>query len=190
MLQKIGALRTEFSIPSSKIFPEIEKYNPSSNYISYKKCCKKCGGISYRKHRSQFQNIFRDRKVEFLVQKYFLHKMLQKKRSFVQNSPFLVPIYIQRQENTSPRSKIFPIKYVAKKQWVCRTEFTVIIQNFRMKIQFLGDRKIQYKPVPKNFLQNMLKKYYKQQQNSALQNISYKNVATCYPVYTQFEAHF
>ena len=132
MLQKIGALRTEFSIPSSKIFPEIEKYNPSSNYISYKKCCKKCGGISYRKHRSQFQNIFRDRKVEFLVQKYFLHKMLQKKRSFVQNSPFLVPIYIQRQENTSPRSKIFPIKNVAKKQGVCRTEFTVILQNFRM----------------------------------------------------------
>ena len=115
MLQKIGALRTEFSIPSSKIFPEIEKYNPSSNYISYKKCCKKCGGISYRKHRSQFQNIFRDRKVEFLVQKYFLHKMLQKKRSFVQNSPFLVPIYIQRQKKYKSSFKNISYKKCCQK---------------------------------------------------------------------------
>ena len=41
MLQKKGALRTEFTIPSSKIFPEIEKYNSSFKNISYKKCCKK-----------------------------------------------------------------------------------------------------------------------------------------------------
>ena len=41
MLQNMGALRTEFTIPSSKIFPEIEKYNSSFKNISYKKCCKK-----------------------------------------------------------------------------------------------------------------------------------------------------
>ena len=40
---------------------------------------------------------FRDRKIQSLVQKYFLQKMLQKKRAnFVQNSPFLVPNYFQR----------------------------------------------------------------------------------------------
>ena len=72
-------LRTKFTIPSSKIFPGIEKYNSQFKTISYKKCCKKRGGNSYKIHHSQFQNISRDRKVQFLVQKYFLQKMLQKR---------------------------------------------------------------------------------------------------------------
>ena len=49
------------------------------------------------------------------------------------------------------QTKIFPTENVAKKEWVCRTEFTIILQNFRMWGQ-------------KN----------KIQQNSALQNISCK----------------
>ena len=44
--KKRGVFRTEFTITSSKIFPEIEKYNSQFKNISYKKCCKKRGGTS------------------------------------------------------------------------------------------------------------------------------------------------
>ena len=70
--------RTVFTI-RSKIFPKIEKYNSQVTNSSYKKCCKKRGGILYRIHHSQFQNISRDRKIQSLEQKYFLHKMLEKR---------------------------------------------------------------------------------------------------------------
>ena len=47
--KKRGEFRTEFTISSSKIFPEIEKYNPSTKNISYKKCWKKMGDFVHNR---------------------------------------------------------------------------------------------------------------------------------------------
>ena len=113
------------------------------------KMLKKRGGISYRIHHYQFQNISTDRKIQLLVQKNFLQKFFAKKEGGLRTE-FNIPSskYFQTQENTIPRSKIFSTKNAGKKQGVCWTEITVMIKNFRIKLQFLdpnisGDRKIQ-----------------------------------------------
>ena len=100
-------------------------------------------------------------------------EILQKKREdFVQNSPFLVKKYFQTQENTSPRARIFPTKNVGKKERVCFTKSTVILQSFRMQgieKYNTNNRILRYKIFPtknvangdrlKYFLQKMLQKY-------------------------------
>ena len=104
----MGGLHTKFTIPCSKIFLEIEKYNPYFKNISCKKRLQKKRGelvqnnspflipkyfqrqkstipssISYKtcceKKRGDFiQNSqFLHRKIQFLVQKHFLQKMLE-----------------------------------------------------------------------------------------------------------------
>ena len=97
--KKYGGFHTEFTILRSKIFQHIGKYNSSFKNISYKNVEKNRGYVVQKALISY-------RKVQFLVQKYFLHQMLQKKMGefvqkilqknwgdFVQNSPFLVPKY-------------------------------------------------------------------------------------------------
>ena len=105
----MGGLHTKFTIPCSKIFLEIKKYNPYFKNISCKKRLQKKRGelvqnnspflilkyfqrqkstipssISYKtcceKKRGDFiQNSqFLHRKIQFLVQKHFLQKMLEK----------------------------------------------------------------------------------------------------------------
>ena len=54
------------------------------------------GGTSYEIHHSLFQNISRDRKIQSLLQKYILQKMLQKNSGGI------------RTEFTVPNSEIFP----------------------------------------------------------------------------------
>ena len=77
--------------------------------------------------------------------------MLQKKEGdFGQNSPFLHN-KIFPQENTIPRSKIFPTKNVAKKREGFSTEFTI------PSSKIFPDRKVQFL-VKKYFLQKKLQK--------------------------------
>ena len=107
----MGGLHTKFTIPCSKIFLEIEKYNPYFKNISCKKRLQKKRGelvqnnspflipkycqrqkstipncISQKtyckKNRGDFikNSRFLHRKIHYVVQKYFLQKMLDKNK--------------------------------------------------------------------------------------------------------------
>ena len=92
---------------------------------------------------------FRRQKNTILSSKIFPTKNVAKKEGGLRTEFNIASSkYFQTQENTIPRSKIFSTKNTGKKQGVCRTEITVMIKNFRIKLQFLdpnisGDRKIQ-----------------------------------------------
>ena len=130
------ALYTKLTIPCSKIFTEIEKYNPYSKYISSKKCCKKRGGIrtEFTIHNSE---IFPEIE-KYISQFYFLLNMLQKKRrDFIQNSPFLATKYFQTQENTIFGSKIFLSKNVGKNEG----DMSYRIHSYLTKFSHVGIEK-------------------------------------------------
>ena len=125
----MGGLHTKFTIPCSKIFLEIEKYNPYFENISCKKRLQK-------KRGELVQNNF-----PFLIPPYFQRQKstipssisyktcCEKKRGdFIQNSPFLhrkIQFLVQ---------KYFPQKMLEKISGGgrCCTEYTVSLQKFRM----------------------------------------------------------
>ena len=190
----MGGLHTKFTIPCSKIFLEIEKYNPYFKNISCKKRFQKKRGelvrnnspflipkyfqrqkstipssISYKtcceKKRGDFiQNSqFLHRKIQFLVQKHFLQKMLEKGgRGWICRTEFTVMLQKFRmwgQKNSIKTIEFCVTKYFLILQKMLEKKRGYVVQNSLLsyKISACGDREIQYK-----------------QQNSALQNISYK----------------
>ena len=192
----MGGLHTKFTIPCSKIFLEIEKYNlyfknisckkrlqkkrgggvvqnnspflipkyfqrqkstiPSS--ISYKTCCEKKMGDFIQ--NSQVLH----RKIQFLVQKHFLQKMLEKIRGGGGRCRTEFTVSLQKfrmwgQKNSIETIEFCVTKYFLSLQNMLEKKRGYVVQNSLLsyKISACGDREIQYK-----------------QQNSALQNISYK----------------
>ena len=103
--------------------------NIEGAFKSITKCCKKWGHF-VQNLLFLTPNIFEDRKIQFLVPKYFLQKMLQKRGGhFVQNSLLFIQGYGFTYKITIPRykqllgiqkyrripiSNIFPTKNVAK----------------------------------------------------------------------------
>ena len=97
MLQKKEeGIRTKFTIPSFKIFPEIEKYNSLLKKNPTNNVAIKEGGF-----RTEFtipsSKIFPEKENYNSYLKICPTKNVSKKREdFLQNSPFLLPKYFQR----------------------------------------------------------------------------------------------
>ena len=123
--KKEVGFRTEFTIPSYLIFPE-ENTSPRAKIFPTKKLEKKRGYVLHNPLLSYKISALRARKIQYKQQISALHKMF--------------PI---------------PTKNVGKIEGVCRAEFTVILENFRMWGQINKIQIIEF-CVTKYFLQKML----------------------------------
>ena len=128
----MGALLREFPIPCSKIFPEIEKYNPQFKNVPYKNVSNKEGGI-HTKFTIPSSKIFSE------IQKYnSKFKNISFKKCCKKRGGISYRIHHSQLLNISrgkykSSCKNISYKNVGKKEGLCLTQSTVILQNFRMQ---------------------------------------------------------